>query len=58
MLLVSGAAAIASEGEANARTLRAGDHPLIPAHCRHRVAWTDEAQPTIRLAVHFNRAVE
>jgi cupin 2 domain-containing protein len=53
VLLVSGAAGLAFEGEANMRILRAGDHLLIPAHCRHRVAWTDEAVPTIWLAVHF-----
>ncbi|MBF0255386.1 MAG: cupin domain-containing protein [Gammaproteobacteria bacterium] len=31
--------------------LAEGDYLLIPAHCRHRVAWTDPDQPTIWLAV-------
>jgi len=30
-----------------------GDHVLIPAHRRHRVALTAADQPTIWLAVHF-----
>ena len=30
-----------------------GDYLLIPAHCRHRVDWTDPACDTIWLAVHF-----
>jgi cupin 2 domain-containing protein len=29
-----------------------GDHVHIPAHRRHRVEWTDPAQPTVWLAVH------
>jgi cupin 2 domain-containing protein len=33
--------------------LRAGDHLLIPAQRRHRVDWTDPAQPTVWVAVHF-----
>jgi len=32
--------------------LQAGDYVLIPAHCRHRVAWTDNTQPTLWLALH------
>lgn len=31
--------------------LRPGDHLLIPAHCRHRVAWTSGDGPTVWLAV-------
>jgi cupin 2 domain-containing protein len=30
-----------------------GDHVMIPAHCRHRVLWTSEDEPTIWLAVHY-----
>lgn len=30
-----------------------GDHVLIPAHCRHRVAWTSPGEPTVWLAVHY-----
>ena len=33
--------------------LKPGDYVHIPAHARHRVAWTDAAQPTVWLAVHY-----
>ena len=33
--------------------LQPGDYLLLPAHCRHRVAWTTPDQLTIWLAVHF-----
>ena len=41
-------------GEAAPRTLKPGDYVHIPAHARHRVAWTDAAQPTVWLAVHYS----
>jgi cupin 2 domain-containing protein len=53
VLLLSGSAGLLVEGEAEPRVLGPGDHVLIPAHIRHRVAWTDPEQPTIWLAVHF-----
>jgi cupin 2 domain-containing protein len=55
VLLVAGAARleIAGEGE---RALSPGDYVLLPAHCRHRVAWTDPDHPTIWLAVHLQPA--
>lgn len=33
-------------------TLGSGDHLLLPAHCRHRVVWTDPEQVTVWVAVH------
>jgi cupin 2 domain-containing protein len=33
--------------------MRRGDWVHIPAHVRHKVAWTDPAQPTVWLAVFF-----
>ncbi|MDR3413805.1 MAG: cupin domain-containing protein [Formivibrio sp.] len=33
--------------------LNAGDFLDIPPHVRHRVEWTDPAQPTVWLAVHY-----
>lgn len=33
--------------------LKAGDYINIPAHCQHRVEWTDPHQETIWLAVHY-----
>lgn len=50
--VVAGAAILLIEGGSETR-LAAGDHILLPAHVRHRVVWTDPAQPTIWLAVHF-----
>lgn len=35
-------------------TLGPGDYLAIPAHRRHRVAWTDPNQDTIWLAVHYD----
>ena len=35
------------------RALRPGDWVVIPAHCQHRVAWTDPAAETLWLAVHL-----
>ncbi len=37
-------------------TLGPGDHLNIPAHTRHRVAWTDPDEDTVWLAVHYDRA--
>jgi cupin 2 domain-containing protein len=53
VLLVAGSAGLLFEGEAAPRVLRPGDYLLIPAHRRHRVAWTDAKHPTVWLAVHF-----
>ncbi len=54
VMVVAGAAAILIDGEAETRTLKAGDHLNIPARTRHRVTWTDTSQPTIWLAVHYS----
>ncbi|MFP4131313.1 cupin domain-containing protein [Thiohalospira sp.] len=35
-------------------TLGPGDHLTIPAHRRHRVAWTAPGEPTVWLAVHYD----
>ncbi|MFI9654396.1 cupin domain-containing protein [Guyparkeria sp. GHLCS8-2] len=35
-------------------TLGPGDHLSIPAHTRHRVAWTAPDEDTVWLAVHFD----
>ena len=51
VLLVTGRARLTIEGEAEERELHAGDSLFLPAHCRHRVAWTDPDQPTVWLAV-------
>ena len=51
--LLTGSAGLLFEGEAQVRVMRPGDHVLIPAHRRHRVAWTDPEQPTVWVAIHF-----
>lgn len=53
VLLLAGSAGVQFEGEAEPRALKPGDHLDIPAHARHRVAWTDADGPTIWLAVHY-----
>jgi len=35
-------------------SLGPGDHLLISAHQRHRVAWTDPDEATVWLAVHYD----
>ncbi len=53
VVLLTGAAGLLFEDEEEARVLRPGDYLLIPAHCRHRVAWTDPTRQTVWLALHF-----
>ncbi|NVN93500.1 MAG: cupin domain-containing protein [Desulfuromonadales bacterium] len=53
VLLLSGSAGLHFEGETAPRSLAAGDFVLIPTHCRHRVAWTDQQVQSVWLAVHF-----
>jgi cupin 2 domain-containing protein len=53
VLLLSGGAGLLFEGEESPRRIEPGDWLLIPAHCRHRVAWTDKRVCSIWLAVHF-----
>jgi len=50
--LLSGEAVLEFEGRP-AVTLKPGDYLTIPAHQRHRVAWTTPQVETIWLAVHF-----
>jgi cupin 2 domain-containing protein len=55
VMLVKGSARIRIDGEPQDRALGEGDFVLLPAHCRHRVTWTQTEPPTIWLAVHFAR---
>lgn len=55
VVLLAGAAELEFEAQGGARhRMRPGDYVHIPAHCRHRVAWTDTAAPTVWLAVYFD----
>src|SRR5690606_2060212 len=47
--VIAGAAHLRIEGGESYRTLERGDWILRRAHCRHRVTWTQEAPPTVRL---------
>jgi len=51
--LLQGGAALRFADEPEPRLLRPGDYLLIPARRRHRVEWTDPAQPTVWLALHY-----
>jgi len=53
VVLLSGSAGLEVEGESSIRKLAPGDFMLLPAHRKHRVAWTDADEPTIWLAVFF-----
>ncbi|KAA2212204.1 cupin domain-containing protein [Teichococcus oryzae] len=52
VLLVSGAARLVFQDGGECR-LEAGDYVILPAFCRHRVAWTDPDRETLWLAVHM-----
>ncbi len=49
--LLTGKARIRIADQPNAITLGPGDTLLLPAHCRHRVEWTDPDLPTVWLAL-------
>ncbi len=54
VIVLAGAARLRFEDDAADTALAAGDYVHIAAHRRHRVAWTDPAQPTVWLAVHHD----
>ena len=53
VVVLEGSAAVQFEGEAEAVQLRRGACLKIPAHARHRVAWTDPSRKTVWLAIHY-----
>ena len=54
VVVLQGAARV--EFEQETLDLTPGDYVLIPAHRRHRVAWTSPDEPTVWLAVFFRDA--
>lgn len=52
VLLLRGSARL-MWGDGSEQALESGDYVTIPAHCRHRVAWTAPDQETVWLAVHL-----
>lgn len=55
VMVVTGAASLQFEDNPTAQRLNAGDYLMIPAHCRHRVGWTDPGVETVWLAIHFSQ---
>ena len=53
VIVLRGSAGLRFEDQAEVVVLRPGSFIDIPAHRRHRVEWTDPAQPTIWLALHY-----
>ena len=51
VMLLTGRARLVIAGEAEERVLGPGDAVYLPAHCRHRVEWTDPDHPTVWLAL-------
>ena len=58
VLLLVGAARLRFADEPEPRLLGPGDWVEIATHRRHRVEWTDPAQPTVWLAVFYSEACE
>ena len=54
VLLLQGQAELELQNPQELLRLRAGDYLLIPAHRRHRVAWTSSAEDCIWLAVFYH----
>jgi cupin 2 domain-containing protein len=53
VILLKGAARIRFENQEEPIHLKPGDHIHIPAHCRHRVEWTDPDCTTVWIAVFY-----
>ena len=53
VIVLKGSAGLHFEGESAPRVLSHGNYIDIPAHARHRVAWTDATEPTVWLALHY-----
>ncbi|MGR8935196.1 MAG: cupin domain-containing protein [Gammaproteobacteria bacterium] len=54
VLLLQGSAALQFENRPATLEMHAGDYVFIPAHCKHRVTWTDAQQESIWLAIHMS----
>lgn len=52
VIVIAGNAVLAFEDDGTTTRMGPGDYLHIPAHRRHRVAWTDPEQATVWLAVH------
>lgn len=55
VMLLSGGARLLFGDQHEEIELRPGDYLVIPAHRKHRVTWTDPDQPSVWLAIHYDR---
>ena len=53
VMIIKGSAGLRFENDQKMVEMMQGDYINIPAHCRHRVEWTDPDVETIWLAVHY-----
>lgn len=53
VILLRGSAGLRFADGETVFTLTPGDYLDIPPHARHRVEWTDPAQVTVWLAIHY-----
>jgi cupin 2 domain-containing protein len=53
VVVLAGRAGLLIDGESDVRSLGPGGFAFLPAHCRHRVEWTDSKMPTVWLAIHM-----
>ncbi|MEM8973760.1 MAG: cupin domain-containing protein [Pseudomonadota bacterium] len=51
VMLLAGNARLAIDQDQHEHDLGPGDSLFLPAHCRHRVTWTDPNQDTVWLAL-------
>jgi len=58
VIVLRGRAGVLIEGEAAPRERGPGEYLFLPAHCRHRVAWTSTDEPTVWLAIHVDPSVD
>lgn len=54
VIVLQGAARLEFDDGSEPVSMSAGDHLLIAARQKHRVAWTTPDEPTIWLAVHYS----
>jgi cupin 2 domain-containing protein len=53
IMVLKGAAILKFKSGNKIIEMMPGDYLLVPAHCKHRVEWTDPEVETIWLAVHY-----
>lgn len=58
IVVLSGGARLRIDNETDLLQLGVGDWLHLPAHCRHRVDWTEPHRETVWLALHWNREKE